>query len=117
SDLFDEIRLHIFPNSTKSAEKLWSIEPVDEESELLWEKFEHLDSGCGIVAMTIAKKAISASFVGALTGALAIAEIIRGYNNGLRTEKISLRIRSLKIPMVDVHPTNVWRENFALNGY
>jgi hypothetical protein len=57
---------------------------------------------CGIVAETLAKKAISSSFVGAVAGALATAELLRAFNSGIRCELIQAHLRNNEPPGVIV---------------
>lgn len=98
-DNFDDILIHGFPSVHHRAEKLWE---TPEEGGLLHakvlEQFASDDPNvvCGMLADTIAGKAISTSFVGALAGALVIAEIVRAANCGPRFDFISVQTRNLQ---------------------
>lgn len=89
--MFDRATLHTFPNAQRSPKEIWGA-PDQEDAEanpiILSILRNQLKDPCGIVPITIARKAVSASFVGACTGALAISEILRGLHDGTRYEKI-----------------------------
>jgi hypothetical protein len=94
---FDNIILHTFPDASKTPEDLWGKDLDEKEiSMTIYEAFKNDDEECGILATTLAKKALSASFVGAFAGALTIAEVIRGLYGGQRFEILVSKLRSVK---------------------
>jgi hypothetical protein len=48
---------------------------------------------CGILAETLAKKAVSSSFIGAVAGAFVTAEVLRALNSGVRCEYVKAHLR------------------------
>lgn len=95
---FDRISLHTFPGAAQTPEQIWqpSESHGQEINPAIYELVKDLtDDICGILPMTLAGKAISASFVGACTGALIVVESIRGLHGGIRYDKITLQLRDL----------------------
>lgn len=93
---FDRVTLHTFPEASKTPSQLWGNHSDEKEiSAPVYDAFKDEKEECGILALTLAKKALSASFVGAFTGALVIAESIRGVHSGFRYEMFVGSLRSL----------------------
>lgn len=92
---FDLIALHTFPDAVMRAKDLWGAPEEVDINQTILEILEQGDEVCGIIPMTIARRSVSASFVGACTGALVIAENLRALHDGRRYDKIVLQLRSL----------------------
>lgn len=116
---FDLISLHTFPNASKKAMDIWQQKEGTESpiNNIVLEVLNQVHDGedCGIVPLTIAGKSVSASFVGACTGALVIGEVIRALICGLRFEKIVLQLRNIEHAVVNEHKQNYTIE-LAQNG-
>jgi len=93
---FDCIHIHNFPNSRAKAKDLWGTERSINIDRKLLEAFAQ-DQICGALAIDAASKAVSTSFVGAMAGAMVIAEVLRRYNKGLRFDEVLLNARNLKL--------------------
>ncbi len=117
--LFDNIILHTFPNADKSPGNIWGNKNDKEDiNSIVLEKFSHLtENGCGVIAQTLASKAISSSFVGAFTGALVIAELLRGLNSGNRYNTIVTSIRDLKHKQAIIHDKKKYSTEMSRNGF
>lgn len=89
---FDRLILHTFPSASKTPAEIWKTFEDPKADPNLVKAFEQKDD-CGIVAETLAKKAIASSFVGALGGALVVAEIVRAFHGGTRCELVQLHVR------------------------
>lgn len=96
---FDSILMHTFPSNAQKADDIFDSAlansaqvPLDVESLLGSE----ITDDCGILAKTLAQKAVSASFVGAASGAFVIAELLRGLHGGMRYELINASLRHLE---------------------
>jgi hypothetical protein len=72
---------------------------------------------CGIVPLSIASKAMSASFVGACSGALVIAEILRGLNGGIRYDKIVVHLRAVDEVKAVQHSKGCYTTELSKNGF
>ena len=95
---FDNIILHTFPGVSKTPKNIWGDvgETNQEINRSVLEILKKKDSDiCGIIPLSITGKAVSASFVGACSGALVIAEVLRGLNGGMRYEKIVAHLRAI----------------------
>jgi hypothetical protein len=118
--LFDNIILHTFPNASKSPKVIWgNLNSTDQEiNSVVLEKFSHLkENECGIIAQNLASKAISTAFVGALAGALAIAELLRALNGGKRYDLIVAQVRSLQYKNASIHKNESYSSEMARNGF
>src|ERR1044071_4968275 len=84
---FDSILLHTFPDASKASSQLWQglarHQTLAAQPRLV-EAFQDFGE-CGILAETLARKAISTSFVGACGGAWMMAELLRGLHGGSRS--------------------------------
>lgn len=112
---FDQIFLHTFPDATKKPEEIWAGEPGMQIKPKVIEAF-HPDRKCGVVAETLAGKAISTAFVGAIAGAFAFAEVLRGLHGGKRSEFLRFQVRRDAKPTV-VHLEEAYQLRFARSGY
>jgi hypothetical protein len=74
------------------------------------------DERCGIVARTLAGKAISTSFVGAIAAALVVGEVLRGLHGGKRSEFLRFQCRRDQRPTA-VHLPEKYQRRFARSGY
>jgi hypothetical protein len=83
-DTFDKIMLHTFPSKLHKALEIWKDMPMNllPNEKVLKALTKDGEKECGILELTIAGKAVSASFVGACAGALVISEVIKGFNQG-----------------------------------
>jgi hypothetical protein len=95
-DQFDRLLLHTFPDASKHPQDLWPETARPEISDFDPALFGvKLDEGeCGVVLETLARKPISASFVGVTAAALVVAELLRGLHGGQRYELLRLHLRS-----------------------
>jgi hypothetical protein len=96
---FDQIDLHTFPSSRHTAHRLWAAvidqtRSVDESTVRL---FGGSDQVCGALAIDTAGKSVSTSFVGAMAGALAVAELVRSFNKGKRFDSVSFDARDQRL--------------------
>jgi hypothetical protein len=92
---FDKIMLHTFPSDFQTAEKVWGdlqagLLPKERVLKALSATSKKV---CGILELTIAGKAVSSSFVGACAASLAIAELLRARNGGLKIDKLVTQLR------------------------
>jgi len=98
---FDQIHFHTFPSEHNSPEALWGHlqdgpRKIREEDLALFTEGKH---GCGQLAIDVAGKAVSTSFVGAIAGAFCVAELLRVFNDGSRFDELFWTPRNL----VDSH--------------
>jgi len=94
---FDQIHLHTFPSGHHSPEALWghiqdAPRKIQEEDLALFTEGKH---ACGQLAIDVAGKAVSTSFVGAIAGALAVSELLRIFNGGPQFEELFWTPRNL----------------------
>ena len=89
---FDRIILHTFPDARQRAASIWANDDQSETDRNLIEAFRSKED-CGIIAETLAKKAVASSFVGAVAGALVTGEILRALNGGVRCEFLQTHLR------------------------
>lgn len=117
---FDIIAQHSFPGGSKTPHELWGDmdETNVEVNENVYELLKELDEGeCGILPLTLAGKAVSASFVGACSGALMIAELLRGLHGGKRYDKITLQLRQLDNCKAIIHNQEYYSTELSRNGF
>jgi len=98
SNNFDKILMHTFPSKKHSAEDIWkdAKENAARKEKLAERIGRNIKTVCGVQADILAGKAISVSFVGACAAALVIAEVIKAYNFGMKSDLIALQLRALK---------------------
>jgi hypothetical protein len=94
---FDQIDLHTFPSPRHSAHSLWGAfsdrkGPISDAIAQLFAS--DVDEVCGALAIDIAGKSVSTSFVGAIAGALATAEMLRVFNRGAIFDDTSFDLRN-----------------------
>lgn len=94
---FDQIHMHTFPSEHNSPEVLWGhiqdgSKKIEERDLPLFTEGQHV---CGQLAIDLAGKAVSTSFVGAMAGAMVVGELLRTFNNGPRFEEQYLTPRNL----------------------
>jgi ThiF family len=95
---FMDLRLYSFPASRRSEEVFpaHGAEPVDEEllNQPAWKKLhEKTQDRCGVI--DVAGRAVGASFVGAFTSAVGVAELVRYYADDQRYELIDVSLRNV----------------------
>lgn len=112
---FDRIILHTFPDARHRPATIWANDDEPEADRNLVEAFRTKED-CGILAETLAKKAISSSFVGAVAGALVTGEILRALNGGVRCELIQTHLRQNVQPGVIVND-EVYALRAARSGF
>ena len=117
---FDIIAMHTFPNASKTPVDLWGNEDeakadINETIYCILKELDHEE--CGIVSLNISGKALSASFVGACSGALVIAELLRGLHSGTRYEKISIQLRNIEDRKAILHKENIYLLEQSRNGF
>jgi len=99
-DLFDRLVLHTFPDATRRPQEIWP---------------EVAEGECGVLVDNLARKPISASFVGVAAGALVVAELLRGLHGGQRFELLLLHLRSNRSLRAVLKPEHYQRRH-AANG-
>lgn len=112
---FDHVFLHTFPGAAKEPGDIWPAQSnivVDPELVAAF----HPDERCGVVAETLARKAISSAFVGAIAGSLVVAEVLRGLHGGKRSEFLRFQVRRDSRPTV-VYLREQYQLRFARSGY
>lgn len=117
ADRFDRIILHTFPDASQTASQRWPVNasiPKRFNSKIV-DAFRS-NGDCGILAETLAQKAVSTSFVGAFAGALAVAELLRALNGGVRCELIHAQLRNNDAPKV-VMKAEQYLNRVARSGY
>lgn len=94
---FDQIDVHTFPSPRHTAFSLWGAF-FDRKSEISTDVAKLFsttpDEICGALAIDIAGKSVSTSFVGAIAGALAVGELLRIVNRGATYDDQSLDLRN-----------------------
>ncbi len=117
---FDNIILHTFPEASKSSKEIWGDidETKTEINEVIHNILKEKDKEkCGIVPLSIASKAISASFVGACSGAMVIAELLKGLHGGKRFEKIIAHLREIDNIKTTNHKKDFFTIELSRNGF
>ena len=112
------MKIHTFPNNHAKAKDICNNSaPIQEADPRLIEIFlrETAEEECGILATSLAGKAIATSFVGAITGAFVIAELLRGLHGEARCGTLSFQLRSLPHLNVEYLPSS--QNALALNGF
>jgi hypothetical protein len=112
---FDRIILHTFPDARKKPTEIWVNDEQPGLDQLLVQAFAS-KGDCGILAETLARKAISSSFVGAIAGALVTGEILRSLNGGVRCELVQTQVRQNEIPSV-ILKDEIYALRAARSGY
>jgi hypothetical protein len=116
---FDSIITHTFPGANKKPSDIWVDETDDKINRVLLDAMqkEVKKEECGVLVTSLASKAMSASFVGAVASALVISEVLRALNGGLRFESIVVRLRSLKnirTSAIGEYSTELGRNGFTM---
>lgn len=117
---FDMISLHTFPGAGKTPTELWGdIDPAKIDiNETIYNILRKAEEGeCGIIPLTIAGKAVSASFVGACSGAMVVAELLRGLHGGMRYDKIMMHLRDLDNRKALLHKSGGYLYEHSRNGF
>lgn len=114
---FDRMVLHTFPDASKKPSEYWpettTPDVIDFDPRLFGA--ESTDGECGILVDTLARKPISASFVGAAAAALVVGEVLRGLHGGQRCELVHLHLRSNQSLRV-AHKPERYQLRLATNG-
>ena len=88
---FDQLVIRIFPNLQKRPDEIWGKDlPKHAVSENLSRMYKD-EFGCGYD-----DKGISTSFVGVFASVFVIAELVKAFNEGSKTEILSVKIRDIK---------------------
>lgn len=100
---FDQLSLYTFPDASRRPEQIWGAAGIDGAStnQHLLAAFDQKQT-CGVLAETMARKAVATSFVGAFAGSFALAEVLRGLHNGKRCEAAAYHLRSNSSPRVSM---------------
>lgn len=117
---FDLLALHTFPGSHKTPREIWSPENdgPTEINQVILDILQPLDDEiCGIIPITIASKSISASFVGACSGALVIAELLRALHGGNRYQKLTIQLRDIDGRSPVQHSAKEYSMEMSKNGF
>ena len=113
---FDHIFLQHFSRTPpRSLKKFGGVATDAEAAPELIKAFQP-DERCGIVARTLAGKAISTSFVGAIAAALVVGEVLRGLHGGKRSEFLRFQCRRDQCPKAVDFPEK-YQRRFARSGY
>jgi hypothetical protein len=96
---FDDIQIHTIPLRGKSAKELWPPRPKSTDvGELAFRNRFYRDyqekHRCG--QLDLAGVSVAVPFVGAVTGALAWAEVLRGLHGGCRGAFVGCPLRCLE---------------------
>jgi hypothetical protein len=116
---FDDILFHTFPKASMTPRQIWGNGGgggAEQAPEAFAKALGDVEGDCGILANTLAGKAISSSFVGAYAGALCIGELLRGLHGGARCEFIKAHLRSDDAPRA-VALEEAYQNRFARSGY
>lgn len=117
---FDLISFHSFPDASMTPEEIWGSEEKkqQERSSIVFDLLkDRNEKDCGILAFDISGKSVSASFIGACTGALVIAELVRGLNGGKHYEKIVLQLRDLENKGTTLNFKDTYTAEHGRNGF
>jgi hypothetical protein len=112
---FDRIMLHTFPDASRTADEIWATAPATPVDKMLLKAFE-AEGDCGILAETLARKAVSTSFTGAYAGALVAGELLRALHGGVRCELIHAHLRYGDPPKIALRAEN-YLNRVARSGY
>lgn len=116
-DTFDNVGLHTFPDATRTPVQIWADGDLGEvPGRPALHAALRTQDPCGILADTLAGKALSSSFVGAYAGAFAIGEILRGLHGGIRCEVINAQLRSNSSPRFALRHED-YQLRLAVNGF
>jgi hypothetical protein len=114
---FDRMVLHTFPDASKHPQEIWpevtTTDLADFDPRLFGAEFT--EGKCGILAENLARKPISASFVGVTAAALVVAELLRGLHGGQRYELLHLHLRS-DHSFRAVPKAEIYQLRHAING-
>jgi hypothetical protein len=118
-DDFDRLMIHTFPGAAKLPEEVWpktqNTADIQKPIPMIAEALKgHED--CGILARTLASKAISSSFVGAAAGAMVVGELLRALHGGFRCELLHAHLRSLRNRRIVFHADR-YRSEMARAGF
>jgi hypothetical protein len=91
---FDLIHIHNFPGS-RLATHIWSKPVATRANPWLVEALSEQGDVCGALAIDVAGKAVSTSFVGAMAAAAVFGEVLRIYHKDERYDEIYLASRNL----------------------
>jgi hypothetical protein len=116
-DTFDHLSLHTFPDATRIPGQIWAEDATlnTKAKPALLNAFRTQEP-CGILAETLANKALSSSFVGAFAGALVIAEVLRGLHGGARCQIINGQLRSNSPLRVALREEN-YQRRLGISGF
>ena len=116
-EYFDRLVLHTFPDATHQPHQIWpdAARPdvVDFDPKLFG--VELAENECGVLLDNLARKPISASFVGVTAAAFVVAELLRGLHGGQRYELLMLHLRSNR-SLRAVPKSEVYQRRHAANG-
>jgi hypothetical protein len=91
---FDVIHIHNLPGS-RSAADIWFATPAIGVNPRLVEALSEPEDTCGALAIDVAGKAVSTSFVGAMAAAAVFGEVLRIYHKGQCHHEIYLSPRNI----------------------
>lgn len=116
-DTFDQLSLHTFPDARRTPDQVWLGGGIAgaKRAPAVLEAFRTQDP-CGILAETLANKALSSSFVGAFAGALVVGEVLRGLHDGVRCEIINGQLRSNSSLRVALREEN-YQRRLGISGF
>jgi hypothetical protein len=91
---FDQIHIHNFPE-IRLATQIWTDSKATRANPWLVQALSKPSDICGALAIDVAGKAVSTSFVGAMAAAVVFGEVLRIYHKGQRHHEIYLTPRNL----------------------
>jgi hypothetical protein len=93
---FDQGDLHVFPSDRHTAQGLWAgaAEKIPDINPETAQLFGNNQGVCGALAIDVAGRSVSTSFVGAMVSSLAISELLRTFNNGGRFDEVIFDARN-----------------------
>lgn len=116
---FDRMKLHTFPGATKKAAGVWpatqAVPAIREPSPMMLDALKEQED-CGVLASALENKAISASFVGAAAGAIAVGEVLRALHGGYRCDLLHVHFRALHNRAVAPN-ANAYKAEMARTGF
>jgi hypothetical protein len=91
---FDQVAIHVFPNP-RMAREIWlqQAQPIGAVDPAITALYSEGSPACGQLAIDIAGKSVSTSFVGAMAAAISVGELLRTFNRGTRFDEINFNAR------------------------
>lgn len=115
---FDRIIMHTFPNLAKPAIKTWEnvIGITESPPHHRIKELTKNQNDCGILAETLANKAISTAFVGAVAASLVVGELLRALHGGKHIKVIHTKLRDIENARLTLS-SSLYSSEMAKNGF